>query len=692
MPTEEELANALKKADQAGNTEDAKKLANALKQIRSKSSFATPKTSPLESTAPKKEASLIQDAGTVAGLTARSVLQAPASLLEGVVNAAYGAINTAFDAVGAKPPMSENRALSNLIDKLGLPEYPETTSGRIGSMMAEGAVGAGGVIGLGTKMAGSGSALISGIGQSLSSAPVAQLASEAPSAVASELAMEFVKESGGGPFAQMVAGLAGAIGGGAITPTGAKKTLPAKPSRVRGIEQAEEALGIPGATTSAQKIGTPEEIARQTLMSRSKELIDFANESNSKTSRALGEFLDSLAGTGGSVSSGVAAREGAKTFKKSLRNAQKEATEPLYARARSENANIDTNALLSDAAAIKSEYRPTKDPTTGREITPPVYDLVSEFESRVRAAKGNLGDLQNVKFWLDGRLERRGDSALEKIERRAVARLKKDLVDTMSEASDAYRNANAVFEDYQKYINAADDSLIGILSDADNVQLTSTLDRIFREDVSEIKKLRRALDTSAPRAYEAIYKANLKKKLSDISDELLGAGETNLLPQNSPGAVYQRVLGGSKGMSKLIETAPTPQAKETLKYLNRVFAAASEGRGNRSLSKEIRAAEESLTGPVQKVLRKIGGLALVFGSKGVMARDAIQPAALIPDVGVTKRQQRMIESIFEKQYADDWNRIINTEPGTVRSVIALDSLLTKLGMTEEEQNQQVPNE
>jgi hypothetical protein len=255
--------------------------------------------------------------------------------------------------------------------------------------------------------------------------------------------------------------------------------------------------------------------------------------------------------------------------------------------------------------------------------------------------------------------------------------MKIELTEAMSEQSELYSKANSVFEAYQRPIDAARDSFIGVLSNSDNLQLTSALNRVFSGEVGEINKLKNAISESDPAAYEAMFKAHMKSKMSKLSEDLVGEGEAGVFPVNMP-AVFNKTFGGAAGLNKLAAVAPSPQARKTLKNLSRVFDTASRGRNDQSIATEVKKVDESLVGPMRRLVSKLGGLALVWGSHGLAARDAIQPAKIIPDVGRSKRQKALIDSIFNRKFDDDWEAIFAVEPGSAKWVKSMEQMLGEL--------------
>lgn len=627
-----------------------------------------------------------REIGEGAGLTARSLLSGPANIAEAVVNVPGAIVNTGADIMGMERPVGTNRALTGLIDKIGLPEYPQDFVGRIAETAAEGLTIGGPVIKLGQKMAGAASAVTSGVGRTLSAAPTAQLAAEVPASLAGEA----VASKTDNPIAIMAASIAGAMAVPSKIPKAEMRS-----SRYQKAAQAESELGIPGAATDSQKLGTPQEIAKHFAMSKTDELIAAARESNSKVSGALEKFLRDLSGTGSIVESGSAGRIATKKFQKSLRRHQQEVSTPLYKAAEAAEDVIDTSSVEKTIQGLIRKYSPRQDPVSKSVVVEKVYTLVEQAMAQVRSAQGDIGDLHRAKEWIDGLIEpKTGDKALVLNEKRILSQIKDELVETMAEQSPLYAKAKEMFELYQRPIDAAKDSFIGVLSNSKNLQLTTALDRVFSGELAEVRKLQSAISKSDPRAYEAMFKAHLKKKMSDLSDDLVAQGDSGVYPENMP-AILNKTFGGAAGLSRLAEVAPTPQARKTLKNLSTVFDAASRGRNDQSISKEVAAIDASLVNKFKRFVSKLGGLAVVWGSHGIAARDALQPSRITPDIGRSKRQKALIDSIFNRDFDDHWTATLSVDPNSAKWVKAVEQMLGDLdeayGIEEEDERGSVMN-
>lgn len=227
MANLEQLERALRAADAAGNTEDARRLAQAYAQARGQQQ--TPSfggvTSEVGSTAsdPAPEPSLIEREGRGVGLSARSALQSVGSLVGAVGGDAFNAyvVDPVRKALHRptmsgmitgqaefQPSPSYREAAGMLADRAGLPQ-PANARERVLGDVGEALTGTAATMGAGGALAQVPGA-VGRAGAFLSAQPALQTVSTATGAGAAGA----TREQGGGAGAQIAAGLAGALGPG----------------------------------------------------------------------------------------------------------------------------------------------------------------------------------------------------------------------------------------------------------------------------------------------------------------------------------------------------------------------------------------------------------------------------------------------------------------------------------------------
>jgi len=203
----EQLYDALRKADAAGNAGDAQRLADAIRE-------AQPKRTP-------KQMTTMEKVGRAAGLATRDVIEGVTALPYMIADAPTSIRRT----FGEKTPPKFSEALHNTLTQIGLPEH-ETGTERVVGDVVQGMSG-GAAIAKGaqsaTKFATSPVAL-SALKQ-MAEGPAAQAIGGGASGAASGTA----RELGAPPYAQTLAGVAAAArtGGGAAGPTSIRNPLQA---------------------------------------------------------------------------------------------------------------------------------------------------------------------------------------------------------------------------------------------------------------------------------------------------------------------------------------------------------------------------------------------------------------------------------------------------------------------------------
>lgn len=265
MPTLDQIGEALKRADAAGNTDDAKQLAQAYAQMRD--SQAKPATQ--EAPAQPAEPSLmdqLRHAGAM-GLrnTVQGLMSIPAAINDPIV---YG-INKGADALGLGPAwhgQTTGQALDTAMTAAGVPDaQPQNATERVVGRMEQGVGGLLGGMGAGSALSGTGNATAQGIGSALTSQPGAQLAATAAGTGLGGIA----HEAGAGPKTEIAASLLGGL-----SPLAAEGTVAA------GTSGLSRLLGSPDAQTSrlaglAQDAGIPLK-ASQVSGSKVAKLVDSA--------------------------------------------------------------------------------------------------------------------------------------------------------------------------------------------------------------------------------------------------------------------------------------------------------------------------------------------------------------------------------------------------------------------------------
>lgn len=212
MPTLDQIGEALKRADAAGNTEDARQLAQAYAQMRDSQGAVTQQPqadfSDVQGGYVEKPRTFGQDMLRAGIMTSRNVVQGaagiPALLHDALVMTPYNAIASAVGSDSRINPGGQQ--IDSYMNALGIPNpQPENATERIVSAVDRGIAGGAGFIGAGKALMGSAQPLLAGLGESMTANAGNQLASTATGAASAQAA----HEAGAGPVLQTAAGLLG---------------------------------------------------------------------------------------------------------------------------------------------------------------------------------------------------------------------------------------------------------------------------------------------------------------------------------------------------------------------------------------------------------------------------------------------------------------------------------------------------
>ncbi len=223
MATLEQLEQALRAADAAGNTDDARRLAQAYKAQRDaeQGSQAPPAKPPITDLPPVQ--AVAPDGweygmGRDAAFGLRSILQGGGSLLGALGGDAFNnyVVNPVARAFGAKEARPYREELGALADTLGLPKA-QTDGDRVLGDIGEALTGTGLTLGLGGALnAGRPAVAAPSTRTAAADFLTAQPALQVASTVGGSAAAGGTREAGGGAGLQLAAALAGGLAPGAV--------------------------------------------------------------------------------------------------------------------------------------------------------------------------------------------------------------------------------------------------------------------------------------------------------------------------------------------------------------------------------------------------------------------------------------------------------------------------------------------
>lgn len=309
MPTLDQIGEALRRADAAGNTDDARQLAQAYAQMRD-AQGGQPKSLPTVTVRPSAEdeaaaqpRSFVQDLGRAAIMTGRNVVHGALSLPAMVNDATLvPAINAVSKAVGSdyrEAPSSQQ--LDSYMNALGVPNpQPENATERVVSGIDRGVGGLLSGVGIGSSLAGTGNMAAQGVGKALTSNLGAQTAATAAGSAGADMA----REAGFSAPVQVAAGLAGGLSpatlgaGKQALATGAAKFIGGPSDELAALAQRALDSGIPlkASQVSPSKVGKlMDSVSGQVPFSGSQAFQDSQQRAfNRAVARTIGADADAI--------------------------------------------------------------------------------------------------------------------------------------------------------------------------------------------------------------------------------------------------------------------------------------------------------------------------------------------------------------------------------------------------------------
>jgi len=608
------------------------------------------------------------------GLTARDAVQGVLSLPAMGMDAVASVVYAALDAAGVEHKDAYmSQGIRRGLDSIGLPT-PEGAIEEFSSAVTQGLASGGGLLKVAQKGAKSLDPIVKGISEKLSRQPISAIGGGGTGPALSEGA----RQAGFGPKTQFAAGLIGS----AAFPTRfdiPKPGIGLKPPRASKIETAESALQTKARSTSAQKSGTPMDLARQDVVSHHPKLQKNLKAQNTESARLLTKHLNSIAPDVGAVSAGASGRTAAGASISRLKAERSAATRPLYTKARASKTVANTSSLQKSIRSKISEVEPGLDPITGKEIPDTIVSTLETFASRVRAARGNINKLHNAKKWADEALRKTGDNDLGYNTKRLLTDSKNELVEILRKTSKDYDEAYLKHSEMSKPIKQMQESLVGILSDADNVQLEGTLTKIFNSDIKEVMALKRVLDIEDPSAFAAMYRTHMQKLFKKTSFDATEAKPTAGLTQNVPEEFWNAIFKNSDRYGVLLESAPTNASRQNLRYLRDVIGSYRTGRANVSGSAERAAAVSEIEGTIGAISR--------FMSSAVF--HPVTTAAARTTKGIAKgkiqgRVEVLVDSLIDPKYEDAWTVLRRLDPKSAVAARTMEQILIQSQKDQEE--------
>lgn len=340
------------------------------------------------------------------------------------------------------------------------------------------------------------------------------------------------------------------------------------------IKQAQEATEATGVELfPAQKTLTPSALEEQafiaTLPSAQKKSVIALKTQNKQVGEAVESFLESIA-RADVVQTGAERFRTASQKAIDVQNAiRDEKTSGLF----NEAFRLNPKPNLKPVSLKIKEILRDVPKTRKDEVFSTMQDIKELFKGST-----NLRQLQNVKFALDRKLSKVGTDALDRITKRLVIKVKKELLNEMDRVSPSYKEARELFASASPAVTELEKSILGKIAKLDDTQLKSVSRKIFDPEelnVQTVLKTKKIIESVDPEAWNELLRTELERRLGSIKpDAIKGAG---LTVENLPDQLNRAIFGNEK-QARILKNAASPEQRKNLNYLQTVLKRASAGR------------------------------------------------------------------------------------------------------------------
>jgi|TARA_R110002051_G_scaffold325106_1_gene425776 hypothetical protein len=413
--------------------------------------------------------------------------------------------------------------------------------------------------------------------------------------------------------------------------------------QIAKAKETTEATGIE--LFSAQQTGLATQLKRQMDIARLPASVQIAAKALKKQNKQAWDATQAVINT---VAEPMAMATGARRFRSAAENAlqqakdiREEAASPIYKLAF--RRQRQSKVPLIDTSGIVERIRGGAIKKVGK-IKKTLLNTADEIER----AGGDLEILHNVKLATDDILSKiTGAKTLGRQEKRELAMVQKEFVDSLKEASPTYKAAVAEHIRLSPGVDRIENSVIKTVTKIKDGKLKTTSGLIFDSTESNpetVTLVREVIDKIDPGAYDELLRVELGRRIgrAKFSSQ---ASEVGL--ENAPGDLH-RALFGNTARTDVLFRALRPEQVPQARLLERSLRLASQGRkGAVQVADETSLKEELKSGAFRKAINVIGSPLQElgrWGEKGAIERNA---AALA-------------EVIYNPQYTDDVEAIIRT--------------------------------
>ena len=632
MATQEQLMDALRKADAAGDDEAAQLFARKIKEARSQGVTVQAPPVPVQVVEQEQPAMLDSLMGGVS---------AAATMGSEVGGEIAGGLTALVDVMNPFTDNDPTKTMENIKSKFRIPPTER------------------------------GQAAFDKIGRELEPLSGIIDAVKGFKDRAGQGALNYTNSPAFATFVSMIPDIAMELGGGIMARPTKKAFRPNKSlqnpdipeqlsAETAGSKMAQE-TGID--LFKAQKTLNPTDIERQSFVAQLPAGAAKARRSLAKQNKqavdAVDKVLESIGPTESISAAGAKFRTASEKAIGKVKAIRKEYSSPIYKQAfrrqrKGQLGAIDTKPLETKITSMMKQFDGEGE----------IFKNLNSSVKKINAAGGDLQKLHHAKLELQQKIDSYGENSLGNTTKRYMTDIVTDLTDSLTTQSPSYRAAKSEFQRLSPDVDSMTDSPIGRASKLDDLQLKQLSKQIF--DPSEtnpeiIKNAKRAINDVDPDAWDMLLRSELERRMGSMRADIGKLSESSSV-ENIPSQLFNSIFGNEKSR-RVLYAASTPESRAKLMYLEKALKRASKGRPGGS--------QTGVRAEISKEMR--GG---VIQSLRNMIRSPLDTTLGIGEEAAFNAKVKQVSDVlFDPSWNSDWDKLRNLEATSSKASALFDKIL-----------------
>lgn len=365
------------------------------------------------------------------------------------------------------------------------------------------------------------------------------------------------------------------------------------PEDLSNILKLSEKYDVPLTTAEATDLSSLK--AKQFVASQStktsKKFDEFYEMRRKKVEDAVNNYLDNISVQKETYLGGKTGIETVNARKQQLKDARKEATEPLYKKAVQDADSVDTQDIIykidgfldtakGDSVAVFKKVRddfyrttevPKIDPETGKQAVDkfgqPQTTFVRELDDRPEA-------LHELKQSLAAMYKGEDVVGLDAKVQAKLMEIKSDLNNAIRKNNKLYKEADAKYSELSKPIDELEESKVGdIVKRMKEYDREKFIDKLFKDsDPMSIKYAKEQMEKINPEAWNEVTRGWLQRNWETASKQFRAQKGAPV----DAGLSWKNLLLGDQKSQRTLKAALTPQQYDTLVELSTVLETAGK--------------------------------------------------------------------------------------------------------------------